>query len=183
MVGIENNVGLILPILDVLLRSPETPHSPCRSVSYVTTLSSFAFFILLILYPIVDVKGLWTGTPFFYPGKPLIWSWWWWPSGQAQRQLSMPSAVTWGHGPSWQVSKMQTEGESRWGHMQDMPGLFQRSPPILSVKIVGSQPSTTCFFRQSWVVEHQKQSRGYHSVSNASAMRPCLLSEYKCSAL
>ncbi|XP_058381311.1 heparan-alpha-glucosaminide N-acetyltransferase isoform X2 [Diceros bicornis minor] len=39
------------------------------SISYVTTLSSFAFFILLVLYPVVDVKGLWTGTPFFYPGK------------------------------------------------------------------------------------------------------------------
>ncbi|ELW71398.1 Heparan-alpha-glucosaminide N-acetyltransferase [Tupaia chinensis] len=38
------------------------------SISYVTTLSSFAFFILLILYPVVDVRGLWTGTPFFYPG-------------------------------------------------------------------------------------------------------------------
>ncbi|KAM8933299.1 heparan-alpha-glucosaminide N-acetyltransferase isoform 2-T2 [Lycaon pictus] len=42
------------------------------SISYVTTLSSFAFFILLILYPIVDVKGLWTGTPFFYPGMNSI---------------------------------------------------------------------------------------------------------------
>ncbi|XP_057553051.1 heparan-alpha-glucosaminide N-acetyltransferase [Hippopotamus amphibius kiboko] len=42
------------------------------SVSYVTTLSSFAFFILLVLYPVVDVKGLWTGTPFFYPGMNSI---------------------------------------------------------------------------------------------------------------
>ncbi|XP_075412695.1 heparan-alpha-glucosaminide N-acetyltransferase [Tenrec ecaudatus] len=42
------------------------------SLSYVTTLSSFAFFILLVLYPIVDVKGLWTGTPFFYPGMNSI---------------------------------------------------------------------------------------------------------------
>ncbi|XP_006860045.1 PREDICTED: heparan-alpha-glucosaminide N-acetyltransferase [Chrysochloris asiatica] len=42
------------------------------SLSYVTTLSSFAFFILLILYPIVDVRGLWTGTPFFYPGMNSI---------------------------------------------------------------------------------------------------------------
>ncbi|XP_053515825.1 heparan-alpha-glucosaminide N-acetyltransferase isoform X1 [Artibeus jamaicensis] len=42
------------------------------SISYVTTLSSFAFFILLILYPIVDVKGVWTGTPFFYPGMNSI---------------------------------------------------------------------------------------------------------------
>ncbi|XP_054421905.1 heparan-alpha-glucosaminide N-acetyltransferase [Pteronotus mesoamericanus] len=42
------------------------------SISYVTTLSSFAFFILLILYPIVDVTGVWTGTPFFYPGMNSI---------------------------------------------------------------------------------------------------------------
>lgn len=42
------------------------------SISYVTTLSAFAFFILLMLYPIVDVKGLWTGAPFFYPGMNSI---------------------------------------------------------------------------------------------------------------
>ncbi|GAB1301766.1 Heparan-alpha-glucosaminide N-acetyltransferase [Apodemus speciosus] len=42
------------------------------SISYVTTLSCFAFSILLILYPLVDVKGLWTGTPFFYPGMNSI---------------------------------------------------------------------------------------------------------------
>ncbi|KAI5248696.1 Heparan-Alpha-Glucosaminide N-Acetyltransferase [Manis pentadactyla] len=42
------------------------------SLSYVTTLSSFAFFLLLILYPVVDVKGLWSGTPFFYPGMNSI---------------------------------------------------------------------------------------------------------------
>ncbi|XP_065802998.1 heparan-alpha-glucosaminide N-acetyltransferase [Muntiacus reevesi] len=42
------------------------------SVSYVTTLSSLAFLILLALYPVVDVKGLWTGAPFFYPGMNSI---------------------------------------------------------------------------------------------------------------
>ncbi|CAO2611741.1 Heparan-alpha-glucosaminide N-acetyltransferase [Lemmus lemmus] len=42
------------------------------SISYVTTLSCFAFFILLVLYPLVDVKRLWTGTPFFYPGMNSI---------------------------------------------------------------------------------------------------------------
>ncbi|KAM4837012.1 heparan-alpha-glucosaminide N-acetyltransferase isoform 2-T2 [Thomomys bottae] len=36
------------------------------SISYVTTLSSFAFFIFLVLYPVVDVKGLWSGAPFIY---------------------------------------------------------------------------------------------------------------------
>lgn len=52
-------------MLSGALRCPLSP----RSISYVTTLSSFAFFILLVLYPVVDVKGLWTGTPFFYPGE------------------------------------------------------------------------------------------------------------------
>ncbi|XP_054999712.1 heparan-alpha-glucosaminide N-acetyltransferase [Sorex araneus] len=42
------------------------------SISYVTTLSTFAFFIMFILYPIVDVKGLWTGAPFVYPGMNSI---------------------------------------------------------------------------------------------------------------
>ncbi|OWK00363.1 hypothetical protein Celaphus_00019387, partial [Cervus elaphus hippelaphus] len=42
------------------------------SLSYVTTLSSLAFLILLALYPVVDVKGLWTGAPFFYPGMNSI---------------------------------------------------------------------------------------------------------------
>ena len=50
------------------LRRPLSP----RSISYVTTLSSLAFLILLALYPVVDVKGLWTGAPFFYPGEPPV---------------------------------------------------------------------------------------------------------------
>lgn len=58
--------GLTSEVLSGALRRPLSP----RSTSYVTTLSSFAFLILLVLYPIVDVKGLWTGTPFFYPGEP-----------------------------------------------------------------------------------------------------------------
>ncbi|KAM4837011.1 heparan-alpha-glucosaminide N-acetyltransferase isoform 1-T1 [Thomomys bottae] len=42
------------------------------SISYVTTLSSFAFFIFLVLYPVVDVKGLWSGAPFIYLGMNSI---------------------------------------------------------------------------------------------------------------
>ncbi|XP_048186303.1 heparan-alpha-glucosaminide N-acetyltransferase isoform X2 [Perognathus longimembris pacificus] len=42
------------------------------SISYVTTLSSFAFFIFLVLYPVVEVWGLWTGAPFIYPGMNSI---------------------------------------------------------------------------------------------------------------
>lgn len=48
------------------------PFTLPRSISYVTTMSSFAFFILFILYPVVDLKGLWTGAPFIYPGKLLL---------------------------------------------------------------------------------------------------------------
>ncbi|XP_062430436.1 heparan-alpha-glucosaminide N-acetyltransferase isoform X2 [Rhea pennata] len=39
------------------------------SISYVTTMSCFAFILLLLIYYLVDVKRLWSGAPFFYPGK------------------------------------------------------------------------------------------------------------------
>ncbi|XP_051474433.1 heparan-alpha-glucosaminide N-acetyltransferase isoform X3 [Apus apus] len=42
------------------------------SVSYVTTMSCFAFFLLLLIYYLVDVKRLWSGAPFFYPGMNSI---------------------------------------------------------------------------------------------------------------
>ncbi|KFQ34862.1 Heparan-alpha-glucosaminide N-acetyltransferase, partial [Merops nubicus] len=42
------------------------------SVSYVTTLSCFAFLLLLLIYYLVDVKRLWSGAPFFYPGMNSI---------------------------------------------------------------------------------------------------------------
>ncbi|XP_043915460.1 heparan-alpha-glucosaminide N-acetyltransferase [Protopterus annectens] len=42
------------------------------SISYVTTLSSFAFVILLVVYYLVDVKKWWSGAPFFYPGMNSI---------------------------------------------------------------------------------------------------------------
>ncbi|XP_064918533.1 heparan-alpha-glucosaminide N-acetyltransferase isoform X2 [Columba livia] len=42
------------------------------SVSYVTTTSSFAFVLLLLIYYLVDVKRLWSGAPFFYPGMNSI---------------------------------------------------------------------------------------------------------------
>ena len=59
-------VGRASAALSGALRRPLSP----RSISYITTLSSLAFLILLALYPVVDVKGLWTGAPFFYPGEP-----------------------------------------------------------------------------------------------------------------
>ncbi|XP_072526319.1 LOW QUALITY PROTEIN: heparan-alpha-glucosaminide N-acetyltransferase [Salminus brasiliensis] len=42
------------------------------SLSYVTTLSCFAFIILLVFYTTVDVKSWWSGAPFFYPGMNSI---------------------------------------------------------------------------------------------------------------
>ncbi|XP_066487376.1 heparan-alpha-glucosaminide N-acetyltransferase [Tiliqua scincoides] len=42
------------------------------SISYVTTLSCFAFMLLLLIYYLVDVKRMWSGAPFFYPGMNSI---------------------------------------------------------------------------------------------------------------
>ncbi|KAM7167587.1 heparan-alpha-glucosaminide N-acetyltransferase isoform 2-T2 [Macrochelys suwanniensis] len=42
------------------------------SISYVTTLSCFAFMLLLLIYYLVDVKRWWSGAPFFYPGMNSI---------------------------------------------------------------------------------------------------------------
>ncbi|XP_073493089.1 heparan-alpha-glucosaminide N-acetyltransferase [Phyllobates terribilis] len=42
------------------------------SISYVTTLSGFAFFLLMLIYFFVDVKRVWMGGPFFYPGMNSI---------------------------------------------------------------------------------------------------------------
>ncbi|XP_071442457.1 heparan-alpha-glucosaminide N-acetyltransferase isoform X2 [Hetaerina americana] len=38
------------------------------SLSFVMVTSCFAFFLLLVCYVLVDVKGWWSGSPFFYPG-------------------------------------------------------------------------------------------------------------------
>lgn len=42
------------------------------SLSYVTTLSCFAFVLLMVFYYMVDVKKWWSGMPFFYPGMNSI---------------------------------------------------------------------------------------------------------------
>ncbi|KAG8593749.1 hypothetical protein GDO81_000938 [Engystomops pustulosus] len=42
------------------------------SISYVTTLACFAFFLLMLIYFLVDVKKFWMGGPFFYPGMNSI---------------------------------------------------------------------------------------------------------------
>ena len=91
------------------LRRPLSP----RSISYVTTLSSLAFLILLALYPMVDVKGLWTGAPFFYPGEP--------PVPQA-RQRRAPQGPAGGRG--WLVRSVSR------GPRQASLALFPGSPPF-----------------------------------------------------
>ncbi|XP_051993883.1 heparan-alpha-glucosaminide N-acetyltransferase-like isoform X2 [Xyrauchen texanus] len=42
------------------------------SLSYVTTLSSFAFVVLVFFYYMVDVMRWWSGAPFYYPGMNSI---------------------------------------------------------------------------------------------------------------
>ncbi|KTF89251.1 hypothetical protein cypCar_00004673 [Cyprinus carpio] len=42
------------------------------SLSYVTTLSCFAFVALVVFYYLVDVKKWWSGAPFYYPGMNSI---------------------------------------------------------------------------------------------------------------
>ncbi|XP_069781944.1 heparan-alpha-glucosaminide N-acetyltransferase isoform X2 [Narcine bancroftii] len=42
------------------------------SLSYITTLSSFAYVLLLLIYSVVDIKKYWTGAPFYYPGMNSI---------------------------------------------------------------------------------------------------------------
>ncbi|KAI5087643.1 heparan-alpha-glucosaminide N-acetyltransferase isoform X1 [Silurus meridionalis] len=42
------------------------------SLSYVTTLSCFAFVLLMLCYYTVDVRRWWSGAPFFYPGMNSI---------------------------------------------------------------------------------------------------------------
>ncbi|XP_007894737.1 heparan-alpha-glucosaminide N-acetyltransferase [Callorhinchus milii] len=42
------------------------------SISYITTLSCFAYFILMIVYFLVDVRKWWSGAPFYYPGMNSI---------------------------------------------------------------------------------------------------------------
>ena len=39
-----------------------------RSLSFVLALSSMAYFLLSVLYLVIDVYNIWSGTPFFYPG-------------------------------------------------------------------------------------------------------------------
>ncbi|XP_063075702.1 heparan-alpha-glucosaminide N-acetyltransferase [Engraulis encrasicolus] len=70
--------GLILGVLSAILTKCSRDHGfiPINknlwSLSYVTTLSCFAFIALALVYYFVDVKRWWSGAPFFYPGMNSI---------------------------------------------------------------------------------------------------------------
>ena len=38
------------------------------SLSFTTALGSMAFFLLTVMYLLIDVAEVWSGSPFFYPG-------------------------------------------------------------------------------------------------------------------
>ncbi|KAF5885896.1 heparan-alpha-glucosaminide N-acetyltransferase-like, partial [Clarias magur] len=65
--------GLVLGIVSAVLTKCSRDHGfiPVNknlwSLSYVTTLSCFAFVLLLLCYYTVDVRRWWSGAPFFYP--------------------------------------------------------------------------------------------------------------------
>ncbi|XP_039607023.1 heparan-alpha-glucosaminide N-acetyltransferase isoform X1 [Polypterus senegalus] len=70
--------GLFLGILSAVLTrcSKDKGFIPVNknlwSLSYITTLSCFAFVALMIIYYLVDVKRCWSGIPFFYTGMNSI---------------------------------------------------------------------------------------------------------------
>ncbi|XP_023685539.2 heparan-alpha-glucosaminide N-acetyltransferase [Paramormyrops kingsleyae] len=70
--------GFILGIISAILTkcSKEYGFIPVNknlwSLSYITTLSCFAFVILFFVYYTVDVVKFWSGAPFFYPGMNSI---------------------------------------------------------------------------------------------------------------
>ena len=43
-----------------------------RSASYVLIMGAMAFSLLSFMYVLIDVTELWTGAPFKYPGKYLL---------------------------------------------------------------------------------------------------------------
>ncbi|RMC13936.1 hypothetical protein DUI87_09019 [Hirundo rustica rustica] len=70
--------GIVMGIISAILTkcSKEEGFIPINknlwSISYVTTLSCFAFILLLLIYYLVDVKKWWSGAPFLYPGMNSI---------------------------------------------------------------------------------------------------------------
>ncbi|XP_030643884.1 heparan-alpha-glucosaminide N-acetyltransferase [Chanos chanos] len=70
--------GLILGLVSAVLTKCSRDHGfiPVNknlwSLSYVTTLSCFAYVVLVVVYYTVDVRKWWSGAPFFYPGMNSI---------------------------------------------------------------------------------------------------------------
>ncbi|XP_026887779.2 heparan-alpha-glucosaminide N-acetyltransferase [Electrophorus electricus] len=70
--------GFVLGVISAILTKCSTNHGyiPINknlwSLSYVTTLSCFAFVLLLVAYYVVDVRRWWSGTPLVYPGMNSI---------------------------------------------------------------------------------------------------------------
>ncbi|XP_053533647.1 heparan-alpha-glucosaminide N-acetyltransferase [Ictalurus punctatus] len=70
--------GFVLGIISAVLTKCSRDHGfiPVNknlwSLSYVTTLSCFAFVLLMVCYYTVDVKKWWSGAPFVYPGMNSI---------------------------------------------------------------------------------------------------------------
>ncbi|MCI4395142.1 hypothetical protein PGIGA_G00176850 [Pangasianodon gigas] len=70
--------GFALGIISAILTKCSRDHGfiPVNknlwSLSYVTTLSCFAFVLLMLCYYTVDVRRWWSGAPFFYPGMNSI---------------------------------------------------------------------------------------------------------------
>uniref|UniRef100_A0A8C1GD23 Heparan-alpha-glucosaminide N-acetyltransferase-like n=1 Tax=Cyprinus carpio TaxID=7962 RepID=A0A8C1GD23_CYPCA len=69
--------GFILGIISAVLTKCSRndgfiPVNKNLSLSYVTTLSCFAFVALVVFYYLVDVKKWWSGAPFYYPGMNSI---------------------------------------------------------------------------------------------------------------
>lgn len=70
--------GLFLGVISAVLTKCSTDQGfiPVNknlwSLSYVTTLSCFAFVLLVLVYYTVDVKKWWSGAPFYYPGMNSI---------------------------------------------------------------------------------------------------------------
>ncbi|XP_031727819.1 heparan-alpha-glucosaminide N-acetyltransferase isoform X1 [Anarrhichthys ocellatus] len=70
--------GLLLGVISAILTKCSTDkgfipvNKNLWSLSYVTTLACFAYVLLVLVYYTVDVKGWWSGAPFYYPGMNSI---------------------------------------------------------------------------------------------------------------
>lgn len=77
------------------------------SLSYVLATTSLGFFVLTFIYVMVDVNGLWSGIPFYYPGMNAILLYaghsvahnmfpWHWSYGPMNTHLMLTAEALWG---------------------------------------------------------------------------------------